>query len=563
MRPVILIICVILQIVPLSQAKSQPMTLASQSVQIASQEAPGGFTKQSHTSQMYVTDTEHIDTRFRAGQYAASQMLQLREQGISVDNEQFVYWQQLAIDNLVRLLNSTPNHRPARLLLSQVYHESEMPERLMALYESQRLHMPNDPEPYFFMCLALQDMGKTRSQSMSIIPEIEGAFSMHDVSNRWLSRDPLFLTEVNERLKTHFCRVIYAEMRFGNAQNNEHGFQTDRGEMYVRYGDPQTRLLRTTNRGTEEIWAYPHFKLTFLKTGNTWHFTKAQTETQSYISPDKFITQQTDQYLDPYRYAKYPIPVQMGQFRAPNGQTRVELFFGLPKEKVEHHQVNNGLARVNILKGIFLFQENGLVQTRNVNHITHMPLLQRNTHEDLLLWTEHVLASPGQHQLTIEAQDQSRSSIGAFNGALTISDFSGDTLQISTPLLAHRIQAHHTRPYGREHFTILANPSGQFGTHDNIATYFETYNLVPDEKGISQVRVRYWVRAIPPNHEEHISSWETIADQTIKHKGNWTTHAYEFRGDWLMPGPKMIQVQVEDLHTGQIVQAQTPFHVRW
>ena len=193
-----------------------------------------------------------------------------------------------------------------------------------------------------------------------------------------------------------------------------------------------------------------------------------------------------------------------------------------------------------------------------------MPHLQGNKPDTgLLLWTEQLLATPGTHTLVIEAQDQIQSSIGAFSGTLNVSDFTSDTLQLSTPLLAHRIQTHQTRPYGRNQFTILANPSGQFDTHANIATYFETYNLTPNEAGFSHMQVRYSVKSAKSGYQESPDTWETIAEKTIQHQGNWATHAHEFRGNWLIPGPKIMRIQVEDIHSGQIAQVQTPFRVAW
>ncbi len=52
----------------------------------------------------------------------------------------------------------------------------------------------------------------------------------------WNANDPLFLTKYNERLLEHYSRVAYANLRFGF--NDIPGWKTDRGEVYVRYGEP-------------------------------------------------------------------------------------------------------------------------------------------------------------------------------------------------------------------------------------------------------------------------------------------------------------------------------------
>lgn len=54
----------------------------------------------------------------------------------------------------------------------------------------------------------------------------------------WLMADPLWSTDDNEHRLEFLSRVVFAELRFSVEEFDIHGADTDRGEVYVRYGPP-------------------------------------------------------------------------------------------------------------------------------------------------------------------------------------------------------------------------------------------------------------------------------------------------------------------------------------
>ena len=69
----------------------------------------------------------------------------------------------------------------------------------------------------------------------SRLPDDEQA---SDARMFWLLADPLWETPENEHRLEFLSRVVYAELRFTVEEFNIHGADTDRGEVYVRYGPP-------------------------------------------------------------------------------------------------------------------------------------------------------------------------------------------------------------------------------------------------------------------------------------------------------------------------------------
>lgn len=88
----------------------------------------------------------------------------------------------------------------------------------------------------------------------------------------WKERDPSPDTEYNEMLAEYYRRIDYAFFNLYTAR--EYGWRTDRGRIYILYGEPN-RIEREfpSNSATREIWTYDALKrkFTFLdrtRTGN-------------------------------------------------------------------------------------------------------------------------------------------------------------------------------------------------------------------------------------------------------------------------------------------------------
>ena len=70
--------------------------------------------------------------------------------------------------------------------------------------------------------------------------------------------DPLNLTPYNERLLEHYSRVAYANLFFQPENKKVEGWQTDRGRVYILYGEPDQYERRPVGASENpyEIWYY-------------------------------------------------------------------------------------------------------------------------------------------------------------------------------------------------------------------------------------------------------------------------------------------------------------------
>ncbi len=72
----------------------------------------------------------------------------------------------------------------------------------------------------------------------------------------WDNRDPTPGTQRNERMEEYYYRVSYANERYSRLTDS--GWNTDRGEVYIRFGEPDIVDRHPFNYGTKpyEIWYY-------------------------------------------------------------------------------------------------------------------------------------------------------------------------------------------------------------------------------------------------------------------------------------------------------------------
>jgi len=72
----------------------------------------------------------------------------------------------------------------------------------------------------------------------------------------WDARDPSPGTPRNERMEEYYYRVAYANERYSRLRDA--GWSTDRGEVYIRFGEPDEVEVHPFNFGTRpyQVWTY-------------------------------------------------------------------------------------------------------------------------------------------------------------------------------------------------------------------------------------------------------------------------------------------------------------------
>ena len=84
--------------------------------------------------------------------------------------------------------------------------------------------------------------------------------------------NPLYLTGVNERELEHYARLAWADLQFGTPEAGLRGWDTDRGRIWVRYGEPSSVVMccygaaETGLDARYVFWAYGKYGPVFVFT---------------------------------------------------------------------------------------------------------------------------------------------------------------------------------------------------------------------------------------------------------------------------------------------------------
>ena len=502
------------------------------------------------------------------------------------------YWD-LGIDRgiayLTRAITVDPVHWPSYQYLGLSYYAAEMFGPLIDLFEAYRKQRPGNWNAHFFVGLGYQmkgdleaayraygdglnrmtDTARRFMQSIFLIRNPaekngEPPPSDEEIRKFWLRKDPIYLTSVNERLLEQCRRVAYANLRFSDPIHVREGWQTDRGQIYIRYGDPRVRYMRNPVSGRKEVWGYGPFTVIF---GNSVSWDSWQFGTAKMVNKRLTLEQLMEEVPDIYQHPlQYDVQFQTAQFRHHDGNTRVEVYYALLDEKVGHVVASGkGNAAVDVRQALFLFDSDWDTVRHNVVSVDRMPRVAYGPSEDgFLLASERMVLEPGMYFLAGEVEDRATKRVGTFRDRLRVKTFGRDSIEISSLLLARRIQMRENAPYGRDKFAVLPNPLQVCRRQGRAWFYFEIYNLSRDKNGTTHYRISYHIQTLPKGDAgTTLADWTTAVSYSYTGGRTWEPHHLRMDMDGASPGLRVFRVVVEDLHTGRRASADTRFRVRW
>ena len=525
----------------------------------------------------------------------------------------------VGIDYLSRALWLDPDHWPSRVHLGLAYYLARRPDALISLFKDDIERNPGRADAFFFKGLGHQAKGDPEAAYRAYVDGLarlsdrqrrfmQSVFLMRDrkswkndepppdeeaIRKFWFGKDPLYLSEINERMLEQCRRVAFANLRFGDPINGYAGWETARGQAYIRYGDPVARhmtpadidlgLTKTIEEEAEmrrrqwrpsggifefhprkDTWTYEGFEVSFLNTNSwdSWRFGKSKLGGRS-LNFSELVKAVPDYYRYPYQYS---VPYQVAQFRRDGGKTGVEVYYALPGDKVAHEEVNPGVRAVDVLQAMFLFDTAWDTLRREVGRVRRMPWIDYvSTRRGYLLASEQLTLAPGDYNLAGEAEDQATRKVGTFRDRLRVRRFSADSLEISSLLMARRIVERDEWPMDRARFMVLPNPLRECSRDGSAWFYFEVYNLTRDTFGATHYRIGYQTQVIPERSrlDDPQPEWTTAVSYTYRGARDWEPRYLRVDMAGTAPGLRAFRVIVEDLLARAEAESMTRFRVRW
>lgn len=299
----------------------------------------------------------------------------------------------------------------------------------------------------------------------------------------WAMADPLALTPENESRNEFLARVAFAELRWTQDDFDLRGADTDRGEVWIRYGPPDKRVGAGSDgrfSGNAETWIY--------NTGATFTFnTPAGFGTARYAQ-NSWTRAQELKAVQPASWSNVPImrridsiQVQIARFRAVGDSADVVMVADLP---VDSLVAGVDVTRVPLDMGMGMWTGPSVVLLRDSTRVLVDPKDLLNAPR-LRAWRERLPA--GDHVYRFEALQPDALRGARALGKVSLRRETG--FGASDLLVAERVAPREGTPARRWRDLIVSPNAATFSRGTPIGLVWETYGLQPSPEGGAKYRV--------------------------------------------------------------------------
>ncbi|MGQ7719824.1 GWxTD domain-containing protein [Melioribacter sp. OK-1-Me] len=390
----------------------------------------------------------------------------------------------------------------------------------------------------------------------------------HFIKFYWQVNDPLYLTDYNERLLEHYSRLTFANLFLSN--NQKKGWQTDRGEVILRYGEPLNIMRIRPSMGEAgyemktDVWNYEemNFGFTDMALNNNFIFSAPPVEKEKVVSQYPLNSHELIQYLRKSYHSKY-VPVYEGsQFSV----SSKEYYFksALYPSKTEMHivfhipdSIKTDGDSLNINTGFFLFDR----YHNQLEKIVENKYFETNSGLNEFV----AVLEPDSGFYSFELIEKSSRKTSVKRGTLNIPDYR-KLLSLSSLILADTVYSASKGILQRRQYSF--NPYIKDTVIGKVYLYYEVYNLNKNGKGFAEFRQNIKIK----RNEGKEGFLSAIKNLFSKRKALTLTNKYRAdRSDvplfirldlsGLKAGDYDIEVEIEDLNSKMNVKSKLQLYL--
>lgn len=364
----------------------------------------------------------------------------------------------------------------------------------------------------------------TSEEQLKELFSLSGQHKQAWLKQFWKDADPTPTTEYNERKVEHERRVAYALEHFATRFWGRPW--DDRGDIYIKLGDPEDRDVRVGSANSE-VWYYSdngelvlqfdeealedyyhlfgNVRLSRSSTGTVprGHLQSLLTRAAIVEADVQTVKPRYDYDLDlslPY-YCEFP------QFRGEQERTRVELLYATFIEQLEF---SDGWGEIEVRIKVY---------DRSYHEVAGrvaQERIARNTLGDggLLIGGLDFSVPPGDYRLGMRIQDLKSRSMGILKSEFTARDFSGlslSDLSLDSPI---RLVPKKGEASGGE-----PSLDRVFTKSEKIVLRYEIYNLAKSPNGTTWYETEYLMKAHRRGVGDVSSTFEGSGDsREVEHR---------------------------------------------
>lgn len=568
-------------------------------------------------------DSSNADAWYHLGRIHEKEYLYFKNMVSGDTSGSIIHFERFAEDekekslhNFKRAIQNDPHLSKAYYRLGFLFYEEHKFEEMTTLFKTAIERNPGDKLAHLYLALAYQKLGRFAKahleyeiawslmddQEKGFYQSIEPVLSSEEqkdyLKNKdqsqvnathvyWKRRDPLFLTEYNERLMEHFSRVAFANLCFSNENKKIEGWKSDRGKVYIRYGAPLKKLksgakLKSRPPGntsprinplvsSKETWYYNGFEFVFEDAflNREYQFKWGMAANDDYKDRYQRMIKTVPQvYRSPYVDRTFEVAALTRQFMGKNCETILYFYSGIPQKiNDEVPSSSQDPWLLPLQKGLFLFDSNWRQLSKSVSEKNFYVNTAHTFESNYFIDTDSLQVSSGDYQVAIEYLNKASRQLGQWVNSLYVRDFTVDNLEMSDLILADDIRLKtNISNINRSKVSISPNFTYSFKTGQDLYLYYEIYNLILDQNQLSDYTVSYKISKLKEKQKGLSKVFDlfkrdqpdkTIVETSYNYQGN-RSRENNYRILQLKdyePGNYELYVKVED-HNGAKKQSQ-------
>ncbi len=414
------------------------------------------------------------------------------------------------IHYLQKLLEIEPENKEANLLLGLLYYKTSQMDSSSSAYR-KALDLMNTKEKNDFKFQSASFL--MQNKLIEKFNEQTDSEIEQTVNNFWQVSDPLFLTDYNERLLEHYSRVTYSNLKFSVENLNVVGWDSNRGETVIRYGEPVKRVRyrpyinaggRTKLMLKTDFWYYKDKVLGFVDEywNENYRFSSPRTGSRHLSQfpgdADFFMNElrrtEPESYEPRFEGPVIEVPFNIAQFKKLDNDstisTQVYINYALPStSKITPYDKYPNAHKY----GIFFIKNDSPIETKTVSRLLDLDYkrdLNLSLSEKYKINSLPVNLPPDSGYLGFEIIRDSDHGVFTSRTKFKVREFNDIDLSISDIILASEINKQYELAIKRGELNVLPNPLNAFSSISQIFIYYEVYNLSSDESGVSKFEQR-------------------------------------------------------------------------
>lgn len=265
--------------------------------------------------------------------------------------------------------------------------------------------------------------------------------------------------------------------------------------------------------------------------------------------------------LEPFKFYYDPLA-----FRGPNGQTELQIDFGLPIDDVILPDDRGKFS-------IAVERRFALLDARNTEVARSRKDMGLSISDEIrgkgLMARDQVRLNmpPGTYELAVQMWRVETNLLGVYHQTLDVHDFTGDALMLSDLQVAQHIaeKTDKSNPtFVRGKWSLVTSPSRTFREGDPVFVYFEAYNLSRDQFGATHYEVSFTFGEEKTLTQARIrqKDGESVAVQYSQTgTETWVADYVELNIGKVKPGRYALHMHMRDLNSEQETDREGIFRV--